>query len=515
MAKKTRKVRTFARTASKSMEKNLVENAKKLKDDPYLVIPNYTDIFSKKCFKKIRKNLDKISRFKDDVSKLEKLSNRKSLGGAVAGTLLVAHSEKAPYLAVAKFPTGEITYAQRGKADKEKLIAAQHFNDPLLRLLGIKDIVLKGNIHVYSWDKDFISTGLEANPPEDFINFVMKKTGFSYKNGVAACSHIKTESAKKKQVLDKQYLRIHWTSADTIVAVCKDCAKSTKNTLFDLTKYLIESDISNDFSIDVIGQLVKESNSVFDNETQYVDEYLSGKLTDISLIRKNMQKREESIKQSGEKLLILDGTSYGTDVDGFIKALKPNKFEEKGLELVLTQVEGAIVLDNVTPNKVLENFWEEHGLDAINSIIDDEELAEKFFSLDDTPSDILEVVFEYRKRQDVLSQLPRYKSLPPLASFADHIARTYKTFGEKKSLAELNKRPDDHKAKSLAYSFLLVFGKGKDKKWQYTAVEVESGEFLKEYAKKFLDSKPKKYHKALQELIAASGSSEKIDSNLL
>ncbi|MEA3458154.1 MAG: hypothetical protein U9R21_05695, partial [Candidatus Thermoplasmatota archaeon] len=192
MAKKTRKVRTFARTASKSMEKNLVENAKKLKDDPYIVIPNYTDAFSKKCFKKIRKNLDKISKFKDDVSKLEKLSNRKSLDGAVAGTLLVAHSEKAPYLAVAKFSTGEITYAQRGKADKEKLIAAQHFNDPLLRLLGIKDIVLKRNIHVYSWDKDFISTGQEANPPEDFINFVMKKTGLSYNHGVAACSHIKT-----------------------------------------------------------------------------------------------------------------------------------------------------------------------------------------------------------------------------------------------------------------------------------------------------------------------------------
>ena len=72
MVKKFRRVRTFARTASKSMEKNLIENALKLKDDPYLVLPEYTDSYSKRCFKKIIKGLDKINKFKDDVDKLEK-----------------------------------------------------------------------------------------------------------------------------------------------------------------------------------------------------------------------------------------------------------------------------------------------------------------------------------------------------------------------------------------------------------------------------------------------------------
>ena len=60
MAKKIRRVRTFARTASKSMENKLVENAKELKNDPYLVLPEYTDAFSKKCFKRIKKRIDKV-----------------------------------------------------------------------------------------------------------------------------------------------------------------------------------------------------------------------------------------------------------------------------------------------------------------------------------------------------------------------------------------------------------------------------------------------------------------------
>ena len=514
MAKKLRRVRTFARTAAKSMEKKLVENAKKLREDPYLILPDYSDNYSRKHFDKIKKSLDKVSRFNDDTKKLEKLSNKRGLDGALAGTLLIAHSEKAPYLAVAKFPIGDISYAQRGKADKEKLIAVQYFDNPVLRLLGIKDMALKRKLHVYSWDDGFVSTGLEANPPKDFISFLIKKTGLTYKNGVATCGDIKPETAKKEEIFKKNYLRIHWKSADVVAAICEDCARLKKNTIFNMTKYLLEPNISNDFSIDVVGQVIKKGESEFE-ETQNINEYLSGGLTDIEFIRKNMKKREESIKESGEKILILDGVSYGTDIDQFIEALNPNKFEKEGLELVLEQVDEPVVLNNVTPNKVLERFWKDYGMDAISSIIDDEEMTKKFFSLDDTPSDILELVFNYQERQQILVRLPKYKSLPALAKFADSVVRIYKTFGAKEALAEIKRRPDNPKGKSIAYAFLLVFGKAKDKKWQYSQVEIEYGDFLKEYAKKLLDSEPKNYHKALQELLTAGGSSENIDGNLM
>ena len=312
--------------------------------------------------------------------------------------------------------------------------------------------------------------------------------------------------------MKKYYLWINWRSADSVVAVCEDCAKSSKNTMFTVSKYLVMPNISDDFSIDVVGQVVKSKAPALEQKTVHMDEYLSGELTDLEFIRKNMEQREEKIKESGEKVLILDGVSFGIDIDGFIKALKPNKFERMGLEFILERVEEPVVLDNVTPNKVLERFWKDHGLDAISSMIDDEDMAGKFFDLDETPSNILELVFGYGERQEILSQLPRYSSLPPLAKFADHIARTYKTFGGKETLGEIKKRPDNPKGKALAYAFLLFFGKGQDKKWQYSQVEIEYGEFLKEYVKKLLDSKPEKYHKALQELLTASGSSETIDT---
>jgi len=511
---KIRKVRTFARTASKSMEKNLVENAKKLMEDPYLILPEYSDKYSIKYFGKIKKSLDKVSRFKENQKKLEKLSNKRGLDGALAGTLLIAYSEKAPYLGVLKFPTGDVTYAQRGKADKEKLIGVQHFDDPVFRLFGIKDIVLKRRLHVYSWDEGFVSTGIEAKPPKEFIDFLIKNMNLSYKNGSATCKDIDSETAKNKEPSKKNYLRIHWKSADITIAICEECAKFSKNTAFNMTKYFLEPKISDDLLIDVIGKFIhrNEKESI---KIQNISNYLSGELTDIEFIRKNIKHQAESIKDSEKKLFVLDDVSFGLDVDGFIDALKPNKYEKDALESILAQVDEPVVLNNVTPNKVLERFWKDYGLNFLNSIIDDKEMAKKFFSLEDSPSNILDLIYSYKERQQILSKLPKYKELPQLPKFIDDVVRVYKTFGEKEAIVEIKKRPDDPKGKSIAYAFLLVFGKAEDKKWQYSQVEIEYGDFLKEYAKNLLESKPEDYHKAFKELLSASGSSENIEGNLI
>ncbi len=43
-------------------------------------------------------------------------------------------------------------------------------------------------------------------------------------------------------------------------------------------------------------------------------------------INKNIKSREEEITQSDEKILVLNGVSYGSDIKGFIDKLKPKKY---------------------------------------------------------------------------------------------------------------------------------------------------------------------------------------------
>jgi hypothetical protein len=510
MPKKPKKMRTFARTATKSQEKKLIENAKQLQKNPFVVIPDCSDKACEKYFSKVVKRIEKVKSFKEDTDKLEKYANKKGIEAALAGTLLLAISEKAPYLGVLPFPTGDITFAQRGKASKEKLVGFQHFDDPVLRILAVKDIAYKKKLHIYSWDNGFVCSGKTPQPPQAFIDFIIQKLHLNCKNLVCTCSHLEKEKVKEKQLLKTYYLRIFWKSAGLIIGLCTDCARSTKNTMFTISKYMVTTDISDDFEIDVIAEVIHQSEKDSLQKTEYINEYLSGNLTDSELITKNIKTRKEKITQSDEKILVYNEISYGSDVQGFMDVIKPKAYEKDALEYVLEQIDEPLVLKDTTANKILEMYWKKHGYDFLKSIIKDKKMAESFFKLDETPSTILKTVYEYKNRQDILIQLPQFSALPPLASYADMIARTYRTFGQKKALSEIKKHPDTPKGKSIAYAFLLSLKQEKDVQWKYSKEEIEYGEYLKTYAKKLLEIEPKKYAETLQLLLTASGSNEKV-----
>lgn len=328
MAKTQKMMKSFARSAPKSQEKHLIENAKKLQEDPLLLLP-ICEKGTEKYFQKLRKQLKKIHQYCTNEGKLEKLSHKKGLDGALAGTYLLAISEKAPYLASLTFPTGDIMYAQRGKADKEKLIAVQHFDDPVFRLRGIKDLVFRKKLHVYSWDKGYICTGKEAHPPQEFIDFIRNKIGFLSVSSIITCPHIPQDTAQKKEYLTLNFLRIEWKPAQTIVAICENCTKSTKNTMFTISKYILQRNLSDDFDIEVITQVGKHSVLSDKQKNTYLQEYLTGKLTDYEFIKTIAKSQEEHVKQREEKILVLDGVSYGTDVTRFVDALQPNTYEKQ------------------------------------------------------------------------------------------------------------------------------------------------------------------------------------------
>jgi hypothetical protein len=509
MAKKERPSKGFARTAPKSQEKYLIDNAKKLQQDPFLILPKCTDE-SKKYFQKLHKQIAKVHRFHDNEAKLEKLSNKRGLDGALAGTLLLAISEKAPYLAALTFPTGDITYALRGKADKEKLIAVQHFDDPIFRLRGIKDLVFRKKLHVYSWEKGYICTGKEAQPPAEFIDFIKNKIGFQSAKGVIYCPHITPETVRDKRYASLNYLLIEWKSAHLRVALCENCAKSTKNTMFIVSKFMLQRNLSDDFSIEVVTPAGKHSTTSAQHPTTQLQKYLSGDMTDYEFIKHNVRSQEEHVKQRDEKILVLDGVSYGTDIPRFVDALNPSPYEKAALEFILQKTNEPLILTKITPSKLLERYWEQYGNEFLTSLVNDTKTAESLFRLDDSPSNIIQFAFEYTQRQKILSQLPSFKSLPPLASYADTVARAYRAYGETKALAEIKRHPDTPKGKSLGYAFFLVLGKTTEIKWKYSKEEIEYGEFLQPQAKRLLDCAPEDYTDVLQELLVSSGTSETV-----
>lgn len=506
MVKKIRRIRTVAKTAPKTKEKKLIENAKKLAGNPFIILPEYEDARAEKFVNKTRKKIEKVWKNRGDVKKLKKLANKKGLEGAVAGTLMLSHSKKATYLASMRVGNRDVMYALRGKAKKELLVAVQHFDDPVLRLLGFRDLAVKNKVCLYSWGNRFVCSEENKEPLDEFKNFIFSKMELKNRNGVASCPHLDEKKLRDGKPDEKDYLRINWKNANVVIGVCSSCTyKNSKNTLFELSKYFIDPNINNNVSVNVVSKLPE-----LQGEIKYLSEYLSGKITDNQLITRSLEEWKDVLKSSEKKVFIADGVSYGDNVKRFIDALKPNEYERKGLEFILTKVDEPVLIEDATPNKLLEKYWKKYGKELILSIVKDDELTDTLLSVDESPSKIIETAVKTLERKKKLTEYPNYKKLPPTAKFVDEIIKNYLLFGEQKALSLLSKPPEETKMKSIAFAFLLAFGRGEERKWQYSEVEIEYGRFLKEYVKKLMNASPKEYDKTLKELILASGTNEKI-----
>ena len=503
---------SFIKTASKTQENKIIENAKKVLENPFSILPDCGNKSCRKCyFDGVRNKIKKLFRYADNRDKLEKLSKRKDLIGAIAGVMTIAHSEKAPYLASVSINGKELKYAVRGKADKKKLIALEYINNPLLRLLGIGDIALKKKLHIYSWDKGFVCTGLEGKPPEEFIEFLAGNIGLrKLDDKTFTCAHI-----NKKEESELGCLKIKWMYNGVDFLICKKCA--TGNTFSKISKYMIEPDQNRSLDVKVMPSIIKSCKNKCSNcvkkdlenlETKFLDEYFRGIISDHELIEKNEKEMIEKIKNMNRRLFILDGNCFGDDPSAFIETLYPNDVEKVSIEFILDKLQTPLIVSNMTPNKLLELFWKDYGLPLLEEILDDKDIAHEFFNRKEKPSDIVSMAYEYKKKQDMLSKLPKYENLSKIASFADNVAKAYKTEGLEKALIILKNKPDDTRAKAIAYAFLLALNKARDKRWQYSDTEAEFGGFLKEYALKLLNSKPEEYHQALQALLSAAGLTE-------
>ena len=485
------KKRGIAKTAPKAREKVIVENAKRLLDNVFLVVPIPYGEKAKKAVAKLRKRLEKVDRFKGDVKRLEKLSKKKGFAGALAGTLLIAHSGKAPYLASVRIGGKEVMYAVRGKADRDLLISFQHFDDPILRLVGFKEFAFKNKLALYSWNEHFVCT--DRKVPEEFIEFIVKELGLEKKGDLACCQHLASNSKDN-------HLRIRWENANLIMKICLQCGKN-KNTIMEMSKYFIDPNLREHIHPEVILKTSSEGRK------DHLDEYLFGNLTDAGFIEKNIDEWKKSLKG---RIYILRDVSYGTDVEKFIRELKPNEVEERALRMIFSKLEEPVIAEDASPNKVLATYWKRFGLEVLEEFTKDRDLAKELYDLPYPPSKILEIAVSIKQKKEKLSRFPSIRSPSPAIEFIDKLAKSYLIFGKEKVLSMLSKPPKDVKQRSIAFAFLLAIGKGEDRKWQYTEIEQEYGAYLKDFVDRLLKSDPENYRKNFNDLLSACGFEERV-----
>ncbi len=496
------------RKASKIQKKNLIENAKKLAENPMKVVPECQDscLFCK--FGRAKRKIKKIKKYANNERKLEKYAKRgPDLSQAVAGTILFGIQEEAKKITTAKSPEGEIAYAKIGGATKKRLVGIQHFDDPKKRLLAFSKEAEKG-YYFYSLEDKVVCTGKKPDPPKRFVKTVIEKIPYniSKKEGDYTCGHTKR---------DKSRLNLRWKSADKTFSICEDCAKDSTNLFKVITGRMLSPDNSKSFSLSASLGLKCQGDCESCELTRKIpvsedltDKYFKN-LSDKKLIDRYSEEARSVLKNEKE-IFIIGDTCYGKDKKEFLKNILHESWERPALVELIKRTNGA-VLDEGTVNEFLELYWDEYKSDVMRAIFDDDQSIEEVLSKNVRPREKLRELKEIKKKKEEMDTLPEFKKLPPEAEFADSIARTYKVKGQGEAINEIeNHNLSDTRLKSIAYGFYIVFGKGDSKRWKYEDSEVESGEFLADHIEELIRSDGEDYAENLQDVVKMSGSTNAV-----
>lgn len=492
----------------KNLEKDLLEKARRLAENPKILMPVCQEPCKKCDFDGLLRKMESIARFKDEPEKLISLANwGDQLVRAYAATISLAAAGKIPYLAVINLPIGEVSYAVRGKVDKEKLIGIEYFDDPDLRLLAFWEIAEKRGLHLYSSSEKF-SCSSESNAPSEYVREMISTAPYKL-DRQNNCLHPDSTVC----------LKVIWKSPSVTISVCQECL-SDVNLLHHLASRIATREPTDDFDVEVRYDLECKSNcsrclvkEPHQMSSGLRDEYFEGEIDDRTLVEKFVKEKLVGLKGSGEEIFVAGSKCFGADKKAFIEQIRGSEAEKAALSGLISSTRMSIISTTDQAGRIISDLWEEHGEKLLSQIASPavvESLRRESSAL--SPSQLIQEARRLEMARGIHSSLPEYAKLGEVGRYVDRLARLCKTEG-KSAVARLieKERHREHRLRAISYGFLVAIGESEGKAWQFTKEEMDFGSYLSIFASKLLQSDGDEYHDALQLIVQASGSIEQIE----
>jgi hypothetical protein len=490
----------------KSMEKDLLEKAKRLAADPSIVLPK-CEAQCRRCnFDKTLKKMEKVAKYSHDAEYLQDMANHgDQFVRAYSATISLAASGKIPYLTTKKGPYGDVSYAVRGKVDPERLIGVQYFDDPDLRLLAFWEDARDDDLHLYSEEQRLMCTSDGPKAPRSYVDEMMNTAPYELAAD-HSCGHPEAPMA----------LLIKWRSAGMTISICSDCAGDV-NLMHHLVSRIAARDPTDDFDVDVryAPKCAADCGDCklkrpFNMSAGLKDLYKKGTMDDNTMINRYLEERKADLKGRAGELFIVGGVCYGKDKEAFLKVIKGNEAEILAVSGLVRSKPLVVISAGDQAGKMITDLWQENKR-ALLSFVASEAVYEKVMEAagNFTPPQIVQEARRVELAKGVVAKLPEYSTRGPVAAFADDLARAYKVEGKQAMVRLLEKtRPKEHRGKAVAFGFHKAVGEADSRAWQFTREEMDYGVYLADFARTLIDSEGDAYHDALTNLLTASGTSE-------
>jgi hypothetical protein len=499
-AKKRLRMRGVKQTP-KRLEEEILERSGNLADNPSLLRPMCAGNCRKCMFDKTFKNIDGISRYKDDADALIKLASKGSddMAKAYAGTISLCAAGKIPMLATANIGGEKVPFAVRGSVGNDKLIGCQYYNDPRIRLLYYNSFVKKNRLHLYSFQDGLVCANF-PNMPEDYMYEMFWDSPYEFKDDGLDCGHS-----------DALILDIKIKSRNEHIRICENCARDVST-----IQYLISKTCAVDPLDDVDVTVIHPYHSADESDMEKVEgdllkKYLRGEINDRTLLVTIKREKLGNLKSSEVATYVIGTVNYGSDVGAFINAISGPEEEKATLKSFLSSVPEPVIIKNGKVSEVLAYLWDVHWRELVThhtspGIAD--KMPEKPKS---QPSQVLSEARRMFISADVVASLPEFRKPKPMTRLLDTLAKAAKVGGSNMVVRAISSETlKDHKHRSLAAAFVFAVSPDTELPMHLTDGERDFAEYLTPFAKAVIDADGEKYRDAVNTLLTASSSGESV-----
>ncbi|OIR10273.1 MAG: hypothetical protein BEU05_01860 [Marine Group III euryarchaeote CG-Bathy2] len=450
-----------------------------LKERPQLLLPECRHPAGECPYPGVRTQLERAVE-PDERGFLGRMFGRRlkdPLALALRASLSLLDAGKAPVMAVARYPAGEVGYVQRGQSiPKERLIGVQNFHHRTWRTLAHLAYVRRHDIWLYSLPKRLVCTGKSSALPSELWDELRSTLPRGWRDS------------------DGEGLRLRCVSLDrTLRLPAAGWRRSSRNSLLDVLEHQHASDAAADWEVEVVTPLDALAPAA---EFPALDEYREGKITDAELWTQLGDWQRERAAAGGAH-----GVIHGSEMltpDDFVARLSLSGHDARIASELLACHDGAVAVEALTLGAVAGATWKPHGqrlLDEWGGAADERE-----------PLEQLRDALARAKMQDALAALPELEGLPPLPALANRAVRLLRTGRREDLQRELATAAEaSHGEQALAWAILRHTGNATGREWQFAREVREFAEELQPAFKTLATAEGGSYEDALQRLAQLGG----------
>lgn len=491
-----------ARHSPKRLESDIMERSKQISDNPGVLRPKCAGNCKKCHFDKTFQQLDRLQGIKNDPAALNKAATK---GGddiykAAAATMSLYADGGIPYLASVRIAGEVVPFAVRGRVGNDKLIGAQHFNDPKLRLFLYNNTAKKRKLHLYSFDDEIVCANI-PNMPVDYLYDTFWETPYDFAEDGLHCGH---------DIEGVLVIRIR--SLDEEIRICRNCAKEV-STLQYLVSRMIASDPLDDIEVYVEHKYSKDGDSGKDPIVgEVLNKYMFGQINDRMVINVVLKDKLSDLRSGGTATYIIGAKNYGSDLGTFLGELKGTDIEKNSLKAFLSKEPVSVVTRGDKASEALSVLWEEHYRDIIAALTS-EDIADGMGDVSKmNPSQTLYNANYQFISISIVSKLPDFgPKAGAVTKAADRFAKAVKVGGEALLKREIEVAGvKDYKSRSVARAFIMAVSSNTSAGWKFSAEEEDFAKYLMPFVQSLIESEGEKYRDSMNTLLTASGSGESV-----